>query len=122
MDHDFKPLPKKLVLQMEELHIKYKVTLVRHREWATREYIQRLVDTFLDLPEQTRRKVLLMRDHKGSLCVTWKTGPVCPLAGPVANHLGRCQRQRAFLGGGWTPRIPNPGHKGEPSEGHRAHE
>ena len=60
---------------VEELHIKYEVNFVRHREWTDTEYIQRLVDTFNRLPEIVRVKIHTLRDHKGVLMVTWKEKP-----------------------------------------------
>lgn len=73
------PLPgsisKTLRDRIEELHIKYGVTLVRHREWAEESSNKRLADVFEYLPEETRRNVCVMRDHKGVLHVIWRRSP-----------------------------------------------
>jgi len=58
--------------RMEELHIHYEVTLVRHRQYTD---VERLIDVFASLPEDVKRSISVMRDHKGCLSVLWRHRP-----------------------------------------------
>jgi len=58
--------------KMEDLHIRYEVTLVRHRAWTD---VERLIEVFESLSEDVRRRISVMRDHKGCLSVLWRHRP-----------------------------------------------
>lgn len=58
--------------KMEQLHIAYEVTLVRHRNYTD---VERLIQVFESLPEDVRRGISVLRDHKGCLSVLWRHQP-----------------------------------------------
>lgn len=68
-------ITKQLIDRIENLHCDYGVSLTRHREWATEEYVRRLADTFEGLSGSTREAILSLRDRKGNLIVIWSQPP-----------------------------------------------
>jgi hypothetical protein len=64
--------PSELFEKMEDLHIKYEVTLVRHRAFTD---VERLIEVFESLSEPVKRAISVMRDHKGCLSVLWRHRP-----------------------------------------------